>query len=45
MKFIKGVVIGSMLTAGAYMLCSDSMESNRKRMMKQGRRLMRKMGM
>ena len=45
MKFIKGIVIGSMLTAGAYMLYSDNMESSRKKMMKQGRRFMRKMGM
>ena len=45
MKFVKGIVIGSMLTAGAYMLYSDNMEMNRKKVMKKGRKLMKKMGM
>lgn len=45
MKFVKGIVIGSMITAGAYMLYADNMGLNRKKMMKQGRKLMKKMGM
>ena len=45
MKLVKGILLGSMLTAGAYMLYSDNMEMSRKRMMKKGKKLMKKMGM
>ena len=42
MKFTKGIIIGSMITAGVMMMYSDNM--NTKKMMKKGKQLMRKMG-
>ena len=42
MKFTKGIIIGSMITAGVMMMYSDSMDT--KQMMKKGKQLMRKMG-
>lgn len=43
MKFTKGIIIGSMITAGIMMMYSDNMDT--KKMMKKGKQLMRKMGM
>jgi len=43
MKLVKGIIIGSAITAAAYMMCQDGM-INKKRMMKQARRLVNKMG-
>jgi len=43
MKLVKGIIIGSAITAAAYMMCQDGM-MNKKRMMKQARRLVNKMG-
>ena len=42
MKFTKGIIIGSMITAGVMMMCADSMDT--KKMIKKGKQLMRKMG-
>ena len=42
MKFTKGVIIGSMITAGVIMMYSDNMDT--KKMMKKGKQLIRKMG-
>ena len=42
MKFTKGIIIGSMITAGVMMMYSDGMDT--KKMMKKGKQLMRKMG-
>lgn len=44
MNFIKGAIIGSAITAGVLMTCSDTMNHSRKKMMKTGKRLMKKMG-
>lgn len=43
MKFVKGIVIGTAITATAYMMYSEGM-LNKKRMMKQARRWANKMG-
>ena len=43
MKFTKGIIIGSMITAGVMMMCSDN-NMDTKKMMKKGKQLMRKMG-
>ena len=43
MKFIKGVVVGTMITAGVAMMYTDS--NNRKKIMKQGKKFMKVMGM
>ena len=41
MKFMKGVMIGSMMTAGAMMMYSDT---NKKKFMKKGKQILRKFG-
>ena len=42
MKFVKGMVIGSILAAGALMMYKDT--NNKKKMMKKGKQFIRKMG-
>lgn len=43
MKFIKGVMVGTMITAGVAMMYTDS--NNRKKMMKQGKKFLKIVGM
>ena len=43
MKFTKGMIIGSMITAGIMMMYTDG-NMDTKKMMKKGKQLMRKMG-
>lgn len=45
MSFVKGMIIGGIVTAGVAMMYSDTMGQNKKRMLKKGKRLARKMGM
>lgn len=45
MKFIKGIIIGGMVSAGLVMMYGETMGFNKKKMMKQGKRMIRKMGM
>ena len=44
MKFVKGMLIGTVVAAGVAMLYTDGM-INKKRMMKKGKAIMKKMGM
>ena len=44
MKFTKGIIIGSMITAGIMMMCADD-NMNTKKMMKKGKQMARKMGL
>ena len=44
MKFTKGIIIGSMITAGIMMMCADD-NMNTKKMTKKGRQFARKMGL
>ena len=44
MKFIKGVMIGGLITTGLVMMYAESGKPNKKSMMKQGRKLSKKMG-
>ena len=44
MKFIKGIMIGTAVTASVMMMYSNEMVASKKKMMKTGKRLMRKMG-
>ena len=44
MKFVKGVVIGSLISAGVAMICSETMAPNRKKMVKMGKQFAKKMG-
>ncbi len=43
MKFVKGILIGTAVTAAAYMMYSEGM-LNKRKMMKQARRFANKMG-
>lgn len=46
MKFIKGVMIGTMISAGVMMMYSDTigMKGTRKKAMKKGKQIAKKMG-
>ena len=44
MKFIKGVMIGGLITTGMIMMCSESNNQTKKKVMKKGRNMMKKMG-
>lgn len=46
MKFMKGIVIGGLVSAGIMMMYKDELQNmNKKKMMKKGRQFMKKMGM
>lgn len=46
MKFTKGLLIGGLITTGIIMMYNDNMEIvNKKKMMKKGRQLAKKVGM
>ncbi len=44
MKFIKGVMIGGLLTTGLVMLYTETGMMNKKTMMKKGKQIAKKMG-
>lgn len=44
MKFVKGVIIGSVISAGIAMMYTESSSYNKKRIMKKGKQYMKKMG-
>jgi len=44
MKFFKGVLIGTLISAGAMMMYNESMGMNKKQMMRKGRQIAKKMG-
>lgn len=44
MKFVKGMIIGTAISAGIAMLYTESMGMNKKQIMKKGRKLAKKMG-
>ncbi len=43
MSFMKGVVLGSLITAGTMMMYSEGVDENKKKMMKKGKQIARKM--
>lgn len=44
MRFMRGIVIGSILTAGAMMLYSEGIDTSKKKMVKKGKQFAKKMG-
>ena len=44
MKFIKGMLIGGLVTAGIAMMYSETMDQNKRRMMKKGKQFVKIMG-
>ena len=44
MKFVKGMILGGLISAGVAMMCSETMEPSKRKMIKMGRQFVRKMG-
>lgn len=44
MKFAKGVMIGTLITAGVALYCTETGIVNKKKMIKQGKKWMKNMG-
>jgi hypothetical protein len=44
MKFVKGMIIGGMVSAGAMMVYKEMTGKNKKQMIKKGKQFARKMG-
>ena len=44
MKFVKGMIIGGIVTAGIAMVYAETMDQNKKKMMKKGKQLVKKLG-
>lgn len=44
MKFVEGMAIGALVTAGAMMFWSEPIDDSKKKMIKKGKQLVRKMG-
>lgn len=44
MKFVKGMLIGGIVTAGVAMMYSEAMSDNKRKMIKKGKKLARRMG-
>lgn len=44
MKFIKGVMIGGLITTGLVMMYAESSKMNKKTVMRQGKKMAKKMG-
>lgn len=45
MGFMKGVMLGSLITAGTLMMYSDNLDSNKKKVMKMGKQMAKKLKM
>ena len=45
MKFIKGVIFGTAISAGAWMIYNEATKPSRNKLMKQGKKFMKNMGM
>lgn len=44
MNFVKGMVVGSLISAGIVMMCTEGMMNDRKKIMRKGRQFVKKMG-
>ena len=44
MKFVKGMLVGGIVTAGVAMMYSEAMGDNKRKMIRKGKKLARKMG-
>lgn len=44
MKFVKGMLMGTMITAGIALVYSESMGINKKKMIKKGKQMAKKIG-
>ena len=44
MKFLNGIMIGSLITAGAMLIYSESVDCGKKKMVRKGKQFARKIG-
>ena len=44
MRFMRGVMIGTLLTAGAMMYFSEGVDTNKKKMVRKGKQMAKRMG-
>lgn len=44
MRFAKGLMLGTLITAGAMMMYSEGVDNSKKKMVKKGKQFMKKMG-
>lgn len=44
MKFVKGMLIGTLLSAGVVMMYSETMNGSKKKIMKKGKKMIHKIG-
>ena len=44
MKFVRGMIIGGLISAGVAMMCTEKMQPNRKKAIKMGKQFARKLG-
>lgn len=44
MKFVKGMILGGIISAGVVMVCTDALDGPKKKMIKKGKQWARKMG-
>ena len=44
MKLVKGMIIGGIVSAGLVMMYGETMGFNKRKMMKQGKKMMKKIG-
>ena len=45
MSFVKGIMIGSLITAGTMMMYSEGVDENKKKMMKKGKQIAKRIKM
>ncbi len=45
MKFVKGMLVGGIVTAGIAMMYAETMGESKRKMMRKGKQLARRMGM
>lgn len=45
MSFAKGVIVGSLITAGTMMMYSEGIDDNKKKMLKKGKQIAKKVKM
>ena len=45
MRFTKGLMLGTMITAGAMMMYSEGVDKSKKKMIKKGKQFMKRIGM
>lgn len=45
MNFVKGVMVGTLITAGTMMMYSEGVDENKKKMMKKGKQLAKRIKM